>query len=366
MEAVILKQTIAKEPAIAVLHVDKRTFSHVTSAFVDKLGLDPVLLRDSGIENWIHDRSREQLKQFQSEGEAMHRPIRLELADSEGNPAPFHAIQLLDTKLSEGCSGWLLQEVGPDNSLMSTDLMHSETDPLTERIIYMATLEVLVSGISHDMNQPLNAILLNAETVRLMLESGRVLPTFALLDDVIWGVKRINEIVQHLREYFDESLETAVEVADLNQLVRESLRFLEPKLKAHGITVQLDFCPETMQVCINQRQMKHMLSLLLARAVESIDEANPEKRELRITTRPSGSMCVLELTDTGLQLQSTNIQDLSNPLLAAATDGQGMTLKLAVANLIAKRFDGNLQLTNGEESGLCVRIQIPSAPGLSA
>jgi signal transduction histidine kinase len=352
-----------RQPAVAVLKPDSCEWSEISESFAAVLGYKWQDFQKLHIRDIASREDHATLDQLVTDNSAL-KPVVLNLVGKDGSLVPFQLAVLRHPNHPEIAAGFHLQAERPDSDKSEAEFVAGKKhmDLLTERITFLATLEVIVSGISHEINQPLNTILLNADTIRIMLESSKIIPVFPLLDDVSWGVRRINEIVEHLRSFTFEKGEGQLTTSDLNCIVRDATQFLEPKLVGHGISLTLKLWDEELFVKANRNQIQQIVANLIARAVDSIENASTSLKDMVVCTLREGDEALIVVEDTGLALSSTKIDELSDPFATDNSAEKGLLFNLAIAHVIAKRFDGLMEAVNNDNEGATVTVRFPLSP----
>jgi PAS domain S-box-containing protein len=227
----------------------------------------------------------------------------------------------------------------------------------------VVVLGELCGGIAHELNQPLAAILANAQAGRRWLARvPGVAPALAeILDDIIGADQRAAAIIRHLRALFLQGQTTLLPL-DLNEVVREALLLARGSLAAHRVQVETALDPDAGAVRGDRVQLQQVLLNLLVNACDAMSAIAPAQRCLRVASGVGDpAQAWLEVSDCG-------------PGIPAGTPGQvfdffyttkphGLGFGLAVSRAIIEAHGGRIEAANRAAGGARFRITLPVTAG---
>jgi signal transduction histidine kinase len=245
----------------------------------------------------------------------------------------------------------------------------------------LASIGELVSGVAHEIYNPLNAIAgaaaplePMAADLRRTLEAYRsvepLLPPAeqerlkklreevdldASLDDLTGiatvvkrAVDRSVRIVGNLKNFSRTSGEAVP--SDVIAGIEETLVLLGPRLRKSGITVVKDHGALPPVVCrvgeLNQVFMNLFVNAI--HALEEVDGAPASPREIRVATRVEGSDAIITITDTGPGIPDAIARRIFDPFFTTKPRGQGTGLGLSISTDIVRRHGGTLSFEPAE------------------
>ena len=174
---------------------------------------------------------------------------------------------------------------------------------------------------------------------------------------------RAVEVTQRLRSFFGQEQQTPFESLDINGLVEEVTRLIEPRFGtprgseqfAGNLEVSLGGCPRVMG---DADQLREALTNLVSNAIDAIPS---QGGWVRVTTGEEGGWTCIQVQDNGSGIPSDIRDRIFEPFFT--TKGQkGMGLGLTIARRIASRHGGWLQVESLAEGGSLFRIGLPSIP----
>lgn len=222
----------------------------------------------------------------------------------------------------------------------------------------VATLGEMASTLAHELNQPLAAILSNAQAARRFLQDGAIKPDelSAILDDIIRDDKRAGGVIHHLREMV--SKRPAVrEACSLNELVHEVLVLLHGELIEAQIEVRLRLAPELRWVEAARVELQQVLVNLLINAVHAMQDTPPESRFLELETRAEAESVTVSIRDRGHGIPPERLPGVFDPFFSTKANGLGMGL--SICRRIIENHGGRIEARNHDDGGVTFSISLP-------
>jgi PAS domain S-box-containing protein len=233
-----------------------------------------------------------------------------------------------------------------DAVLLQAKLAHSER---------MATIGRLVSGVAHEVNNPLAAILGFTD---LLLENPEV-PVSARedLQIILQETQRTKDIVQDLLS-FARQRPVQREPVQVNTVLRQTLKLRSYDFASHGVEVTEEF-DETLGPALGDAQQLQQVFLnILNNAYDAVQETGRRGRIAIRTEREANSVQVV-VTDNGTGIADP--QHIFDPFYTTKQPGKGTGLGLSICYGIVRAHGGEIQCWNNAESGgstFLVRIPI--------
>ncbi len=221
------------------------------------------------------------------------------------------------------------------------------------------SISEVASGLAHEINQPLTAIISYAEACRLILGRDEVdaeLLRRSLVDIVKQG-ERASEIINRLRDFVRRD-QIAREPVDLNALVRGALELLRHELAVHGVQVQLALEERLRPVRASRVQIEQVLFNLVRNAIDAMSAS--AVRELEIHTammRGENPALAVAVSDTGEGLAPDTLESLFDPFFSTKPGGMG--LGLSISRSIVEAHGGRIWAVAREDGGTTFRFTLP-------
>jgi two-component system NtrC family sensor kinase len=233
-----------------------------------------------------------------------------------------------------------------DAVLLQAKLSHSER---------MATIGRLVSGVAHEVNNPLAAILGFTD---LLLENPEVpLSAREDLKIILQETQRTKDIVQDLLS-FARQRPVQREPVQVNAVLRQTIKLRSYDFASHGVEVSEEFDEMLAPALGDAQQLQQVFLNILNNAYDAVQEAGRRGR-ITIRTERGGNSVQVIVTDNGTGIADP--QHIFDPFYTTKQPGKGTGLGLSICYGIVRAHGGEIQCWNNAESGgstFVVRIPI--------
>jgi C4-dicarboxylate-specific signal transduction histidine kinase len=219
-------------------------------------------------------------------------------------------------------------------------------------------MSALSGSMAHELSQPLNAILHNAQAGEMLITSSRATPEAlnAILSDIRKADVRATQIVERHRMML-RTRQLNLEPVDIHGVVRESVTLVAHDTAARRVTVEVDLPPEPCWVAGDQVLLQQVLVNLLVNAADAMAETPPARRRLAIRNTVREDSVELSLSDAGTGLPPELDGRLFEPFVTTKTGGLGIGLTIAYTIVEAHR--GRLEARNNPEGGATFTVRLP-------
>lgn len=227
----------------------------------------------------------------------------------------------------------------------------------------IALLGKFSGALAHELNQPLAAILSNAQAgLRLMARDIVNLDEIRdILRDIVDIDRRAGEVIRTLRALFMNS-EPKMQALDLNEIVSKVLDFAHRDLISHKVTVALHLQSGLRTVRGDPVQIQQVLLNLVINACEAMDGNTSGKRRLALLTEDGRDDNVwIVVSDTGPGIAAGMLDRLFASFFTTKANGLGFGL--SISRTIVARHGGRIEAMNNPEGGATFRITLPAQPG---
>jgi signal transduction histidine kinase len=231
----------------------------------------------------------------------------------------------------------------------------------------ISTLGELTTSIAHEINQPLAAILTNAETSLRWLsrDDPNVEKVKALTTRVAASARRASDIVQHIRGMASKRQPERV-ATDLNEIVQESLIFIRHEIESQSIGITTNLARGLPSTMADRIQLQQVVVNLLINSVQAVEAHSKGKREICIGTHlTEDGALAFTLRDTGPGIPPGDIDRIFEGFFT--TKEAGMGIGLGICQSIIAEHGGSITASNHPGGGAQFCFVIPvEAPDGSA
>ena len=245
----------------------------------------------------------------------------------------------------------------------------------------MATLGTLVSGVAHEINNPVTFIMLNAPILQQAWQA--VLPILddhnrdhgdfkvgrmdysrlrqripLLLANISDGAERVKTIVGELKDFARQGPSEMVEQVEINPIVAKAVGLVGNLIKRRTHHFSAQYGPDIPRFKGNSQKIGQVVINLLVNACQALPD--PE-RAIRLTTtyEASDGQAVIEVTDEGCGMSAEVLQRSRNPFFTTKRESGGTGLGLAIADRIVEDHGGSMRFTSTVNQGTTVRVCLP-------
>jgi signal transduction histidine kinase len=221
-----------------------------------------------------------------------------------------------------------------------------------------STAGELTASIAHEINQPLGAILTNAETADAILQSSN--PDIAELKDIVKDIlqddRRVAEVIRRMRSLLKKA-PFEVKNIDLNDLVRETVEFLSALAIARTVELVSVITPDALPILGDRIQLQQVILNLVVNGIDAMRDTPSETRIISIRTSRVENSAQLSVSDRGSGIPEDKLKEVFVPFFTSKAEGMGMGL--SIARTIIEAHHGLISAKNRDHGGATFRIRFP-------
>lgn len=216
----------------------------------------------------------------------------------------------------------------------------------------------LSGSLAHELNQPLTAILSNAQAAQRLMARDEVDITEVreILADIVDQDKRAGEVIHGLRALLRNE-QTQHEPLDLGEVVRDVLRLTRSDLINRGVEASTELQPEVPPVPGDRVQLQQVLLNLVMNACDAIQLAASPDRRLTVRLQADDQTARVSVIDTGPGITPEILETMFEPFTTTKADGMG--LGLAVCRTIIAAHGGTIGAAPDPGGGAAVFFELP-------
>ncbi|NLT96469.1 MAG: PAS domain S-box protein [Clostridia bacterium] len=228
----------------------------------------------------------------------------------------------------------------------------------------LAALGTLAAGIAHEINQPLNSLKVNVDSILYCYEKfGKIDEgeLIAKLKSISQETEGISSIINNVRSFVRNERSLSVEPCDINNIIENVLQKMEKELKDNKIILvrNLKDIP-----CIkgNRTGLETVVVNLLNNSVKAFKRTVNKQKEIAVSTLVEERNIYIEISDNATGINESILDMIYDPFFTTGAVNEGMGLGLTMVHWVVKRHQGNIEITNNNQGGVTCRIQIPILP----
>ena len=231
--------------------------------------------------------------------------------------------------------------------------MRHQQDELA-RVLRVATMGEMVAEIAHEINQPLGSI---ANYANAMTRLDDVDMIRAAATHIASEALRASDVIRRLKDFLRKG-ESQRECCEAGKVVRDAVRLMEPEIREHRISLQLELAAERSLVDVDRVQIVQVVLNLLRNSVEAIAAANDGRRKLDVHTAATVNDTVLvSIRDSGVGLPGPDVAKIFEPFFT--TKERGLGLGLSISRSIIDAHCGRLWAQSNRDRGATVAFSLP-------
>jgi len=217
----------------------------------------------------------------------------------------------------------------------------------------------LTASLAHELNQPLTAILNNAEVALQHLDASplNLVGLREILADIVADDKRAAEVIRRLRALVRKG-ELAHVPLDINDVVAEVAQLVRNDVVLRKVPMTVDLASDLPGIRGDRIQLQQVVLNMVLNGLEAMLEPNGRDRALAIRTAREGDAAVMiTVEDSGVGIDVDDVERLFEPLYTTKPEGLGMGL--AIARTIVHAHGGQLRASNNVSGGATFGFTLP-------
>ena len=223
----------------------------------------------------------------------------------------------------------------------------------------VSTMGVLTASLAHELNQPLSAILSNAQAGSRFLAAAT--PDLAevrgALEDIAQDTKRAGEVIRQMRALVRKD-EPRLEPLDLNRVISDIVRLLHSDMLNRKVQIALELDSELRPANGDSIQLQQVMLNLLLNAFDAMKDSPEDQRTVIVRTRQLDAASIrVEVSDAGTGISPDRLANLFEPFRSSKREGLG--LGLSISRSIMEAHQGRIWAENNPARGATLYFTLP-------
>jgi C4-dicarboxylate-specific signal transduction histidine kinase len=237
---------------------------------------------------------------------------------------------------------------------------YSEAQAELARVTRMSTMGALAASISHEVNQPLAAVVTNADACMMWLSSDppNIEEARAAVDSIAQQGTRASEVVRHIRAMFTKTTPERTKI-QVNDLIREVIILTEGAALRNQVALETELGADLAAVICDRVQLQQVTVNLILNGIEAMSgiEGRPRRLVIRSSMQNSGQVLVA-VEDSGVGIDPKNEKRIFDAFFT--TKGQGMGMGLSISHSIIEAHGGRLWASRNSDYGATLQFTLPA------
>ncbi len=218
----------------------------------------------------------------------------------------------------------------------------------------LAAVGQLAAGVAHEINNPLTAILANAQLLQRSM-SAQEKEQLEMVELIIEASERATQAVRDLLD-FSRSERYQVAPTDLNETIQRTLALMGPELGSRSISLQFDPALDLPVIDASQDHLQGVWLNLLVNAIDAIDEG---PGIISVKSSQDENSIKVSVTDSGHGIPEDQISRIFEPFYTTKDPGRGTGLGLSVCHQIVTRHGGQIRVNSRPGEGTTFTVILP-------
>jgi signal transduction histidine kinase len=223
----------------------------------------------------------------------------------------------------------------------------------------MNSMSELTSSLAHEVNHPIGAIIINAETCLRWLshEVPNVERARAIANLIVKDGARASETVGRIQQLFHKHA-LLRQTVDVNDLIREMVTLLDAEAARFSVSIRAELMKDPPKVSGDRVQLKQALMNLMINGIEAMSEGDRIRDLVIRSEQVDGGDVVVSVSDTGVGLPPLPSNQLFNSFVTTKPNSIG--IGLSISRSIIEEHGGRLWATNNSSRGAHFRLTLPA------
>ena len=272
------------------------------------------------------------------------------------------SVVLLNAGAERDQDGNIVRSTSVQTDITERKRVEAERQQLQQELSHVARVTMmgeLTSSLAHELNQPLTAILSNAQTAQRLLATDKpgLEEVREILSDIVADDERAGGIIRRLRALLKKG-QPEFQLVDLNSLVRDVGGFVRSDTIIKNVSFTLDLAPDLPPIRGDRVQLQQVILNLMVNAIDSMIGTASRDRRLVARTESGEGMVRVAVRDSGTGIPADQLEHIFEAFFTTKAAGLGMGL--AIARSIVRSHGGRLWAENNTTGGATFTLALPT------
>ena len=247
-----------------------------------------------------------------------------------------------------------------ENKRAQTEAYHSRLE--LAHVSRVTMLAEITASLAHELNQPLTAIVANAQAAQHLVASRSLNPGLLreTLDDIVEAGRRAGDVIARLRTWLNRD-EFLPQRLDLNQVIMNVEHLIRSELILRQVKMSLELESGIPEVSADRVQVQQVILNLAMNAIDAMQDRPGHDRRLVIGTSAAGGDVQIAVRDRGTGIQAPHMDKLFDAFFSTKPNGLGIGLRICAT--IVGAHGGRIWAANNDDCGATFCFTLPAVMG---
>ena len=229
------------------------------------------------------------------------------------------------------------------------------------RVARLTTMGEMAASIAHEINQPLAAVVNNANAGLRWLNARppNIDEVRAALTRIAKDGERGGGIIESIRAMLKKGVRQRSAI-NLNELIRDVMRLTQGQLQRHGVSIRSELSDDVPSVVADPIQLQQVIFNLFMNAAEAMISISDGERLVCVRSeRHDGGGALLAVEDSGPGVEPEHAKRIFEAFFTTKAEGMGMGL--SICRSIVESHGGRITVTRGVPRGTVVQVTLPGS-----
>jgi C4-dicarboxylate-specific signal transduction histidine kinase len=233
------------------------------------------------------------------------------------------------------------------------------------RVVRITTIGELAASIAHEVNQPLAAVVANADACVAWLghENPNLIEARAAAERATQGATRASEVIGRIRSLINKTAPERAPI-QINEVIGEVVALAERQASRNDVSVVTEVTPDLPAILGDKIQLQQVILNLMLNGIEAMSSISDRRRRLLIQSRQDAGQVLVSVEDCGIGVKEEVMSRLFEPFFT--TRSQGIGMGLPISRSIVEAHGGRLWAESTVNQGSVFQFTLPIADGAAA
>jgi len=214
----------------------------------------------------------------------------------------------------------------------------------------------LTAGIAHELNNPLNNIILTAEMLKESHEELSEEEYEDMVNDLVTQGERAHKIVNNLLDFARES-ETKSEYLYIDKLINETIQLAKNQIKLSKIKIETSIGEKLHPIYGDKNLLIQVFLNLFINAIDAMTDGGTLL--INVSKEKRTNFILIHIHDTGCGIPDHILSSIFNPFFTTKPTSKGTGLGLSVSKGIIEKHGGNIEVESKVDEGTTFTVRLP-------